>query len=122
MTGVVVLTRNRRDRVLATLDRLTGLPERPKLVVVDDASHDGTAEAVAARHPHDPLRRHQRPPHTLRTGQKTRRLQRFPEADEGTRTPDPLLTMEVLYRLSYVGAGVSLVGWSGGSRIRTCVG
>ena len=25
------------------------------------------------------------------------------EADEGTRTPDPLLTMEVLYRLSYVG-------------------
>jgi hypothetical protein len=30
--------------------------------------------------------------------------------------------MEVLYRLSYVGAGVSLTGWSGGSRIRTCVG
>jgi hypothetical protein len=30
--------------------------------------------------------------------------------------------MEVLYRLSYVGAGVSLIGWSGGSRIRTCVG
>jgi hypothetical protein len=26
------------------------------------------------------------------------------EADAGTRTPDPLLTMEVLYRLSYVGA------------------
>jgi hypothetical protein len=25
------------------------------------------------------------------------------KADEGTRTPDPLLTMEVLYRLSYVG-------------------
>jgi hypothetical protein len=24
-------------------------------------------------------------------------------ADAGTRTPDPLLTMEVLYRLSYVG-------------------
>jgi hypothetical protein len=30
--------------------------------------------------------------------------------------------MEVLYRLSYVGAEASLVGWSGGSRIRTCVG
>jgi hypothetical protein len=45
-----------------------------------------------------------------------------PRADEGTRTPDPLLTMEVLYRLSYVGAAVSLDGWSGGSRIRTCVG
>ena len=25
------------------------------------------------------------------------------EADAGTRTPDPLLTMEVLYQLSYVG-------------------
>jgi hypothetical protein len=33
-----------------------------------------------------------------------------PRADEGTRTPDPLLTMEVLYRLSYVGVGVSLIG------------
>ena len=29
-------------------------------------------------------------------------------ADEGTRTPDPLLTMEVLYQLSYVGAEASL--------------
>jgi hypothetical protein len=52
-----------------------------------------------------------------------RKLPGFPRgADEGTRTPDPLLTMEVLYRLSYVGAGASLIGWSGGSRIRTCVG
>jgi hypothetical protein len=31
-------------------------------------------------------------------------VQRLPRADAGTRTPDPLLTMEVLYRLSYVGA------------------
>jgi 4a-hydroxytetrahydrobiopterin dehydratase len=31
-------------------------------------------------------------------------LARAVEADEGTRTPDPLLTMEVLYQLSYVGA------------------
>jgi hypothetical protein len=38
-------------------------------------------------------------------------------ADAGTRTPDPLLTMEVLYQLSYVG-----VSDDGGSRIRTCVG
>jgi hypothetical protein len=42
------------------------------------------------------------------------------KADEGTRTPDPLLTMEVLYQLSYV--GVCPRGRSGGSRIRTCVG
>ena len=27
------------------------------------------------------------------------------KADAGIRTPDPFLTMEVLYRLSYVGAG-----------------
>ena len=42
-------------------------------------------------------------------------------ADEGTRTPDPLLTMEVLYQLSYVGI-FRLAAGSGGSRIRTCVG
>jgi hypothetical protein len=31
-----------------------------------------------------------------------------PKADAGTRTPDPLLTMEVLYRLSYVGGVTAL--------------
>jgi GT2 family glycosyltransferase len=49
--GVVVLTRDRRDGVLATLDRLVELPERPEIVVVDDNSGDGTARAVARRHP-----------------------------------------------------------------------
>jgi hypothetical protein len=34
-------------------------------------------------------------------------------ADAGTRTPDPLLTMEVLYRLSYVGVRRSS-GWDSG--------
>jgi hypothetical protein len=43
-------------------------------------------------------------------------------ADEGTRTPDPLLTMEVLYQLSYVGVFSGSRTGSGGSRIRTCVG
>jgi GT2 family glycosyltransferase len=50
--GVVVATRNRRDRVLATLERLAELPERPEVVVVDNASQDGTPQAVARRHPH----------------------------------------------------------------------
>jgi GT2 family glycosyltransferase len=50
--GVVVATRNRRDRVLATLDRMAELPERPEVVVVDNASRDGTPHAVARRHPH----------------------------------------------------------------------
>jgi GT2 family glycosyltransferase len=49
--GVIVLTRDRRDRALATLDRLVELPERPQIVIVDNASRDGTARAVARRHP-----------------------------------------------------------------------
>ncbi|WP_308191749.1 glycosyltransferase family 2 protein [Kitasatospora humi] len=49
--GVVVITRNRRERLLHTLDRLTALPERPTIVVVDNASRDGTAAAVRRRHP-----------------------------------------------------------------------
>ncbi len=31
---------------------------------------------------------------------------RFPQADAGTRTPDPFITSEVLYQLSYVGAAM----------------
>ncbi|MEU6061920.1 glycosyltransferase, partial [Streptomyces sp. NPDC047097] len=50
-TTVVVLTHNRRDALLRTLGLLTALPERPPVVVVDNASTDGTADAVARRHP-----------------------------------------------------------------------
>jgi glycosyltransferase involved in cell wall biosynthesis len=46
--AVVIATRNRRDRLLATLERLVALPERPPLVIVDNASTDGTATAVAS--------------------------------------------------------------------------
>ncbi|MFH8371445.1 glycosyltransferase family 2 protein [Streptomyces sp. NPDC018031] len=49
--GVVVITRDRRQSLLHTLERLTALPERPVVVVVDNASRDGTAEAVRARYP-----------------------------------------------------------------------
>ncbi|MCK7624367.1 glycosyltransferase [Streptomyces sp. RS10V-4] len=49
-TTVIVITRNRRADVLHTLDRLAELPERPPVVVVDNASADGTAAAVRA-HP-----------------------------------------------------------------------
>jgi GT2 family glycosyltransferase len=45
--AVVIATRNRRDRLVATLQRLSALPERPPVVVVDNASTDGTAAAVA---------------------------------------------------------------------------
>jgi GT2 family glycosyltransferase len=49
--GVVVVTRNRRDTLLRTLDRLCALPERPPIVVVDNGSVDGTAAAARRAHP-----------------------------------------------------------------------
>ncbi|WP_055590118.1 glycosyltransferase family 2 protein [Streptacidiphilus griseoplanus] len=50
-TTVVVIAHNRRDSLLHSLDRLAELPERPPVVVVDNASTDGTAGAVRRRHP-----------------------------------------------------------------------
>jgi GT2 family glycosyltransferase len=48
---IVVLTYNRRREVLRTLHKLCGLPEQCPVVVVDNASSDGTAEAVARAFP-----------------------------------------------------------------------
>jgi len=48
---VVIATRNRREALLRTLARLTALPERPPIVVVDNASSDATPRAVSARFP-----------------------------------------------------------------------
>jgi GT2 family glycosyltransferase len=48
---VVVITRDRRLEVLRTLARLRALPERPPVIVVDNASADGTPVAVAQRFP-----------------------------------------------------------------------
>jgi N-acetylglucosaminyl-diphospho-decaprenol L-rhamnosyltransferase len=47
--GAVVLTHNRREEVLRTVGRLVELPEQPAIVVVDNASRDGTVEALAER-------------------------------------------------------------------------
>ncbi|MGW5666330.1 glycosyltransferase [Streptomyces sp. NPDC003758] len=41
-----MITRDRRDSVLRTLDRLADLPERPPVVVVDNGSSDATVAAV----------------------------------------------------------------------------
>jgi N-acetylglucosaminyl-diphospho-decaprenol L-rhamnosyltransferase len=49
--GVVVATRNRADRLAATLRELTALPERPPVVVVDNASTDHTRSMVVRRFP-----------------------------------------------------------------------
>jgi GT2 family glycosyltransferase len=46
---VVVATRDRRDRLLRTLDHLAALPEAPPVVVVDNGSTDGSPDAVRAR-------------------------------------------------------------------------
>ncbi|RRB11099.1 glycosyltransferase [Larkinella knui] len=49
--SVVIVTRNRIDTLLWTLDKLTRLPEKPPLIVVDNASTDGTPERVRACFP-----------------------------------------------------------------------
>lgn len=49
--GVVVITHNRRTELDRTLRLLRALPEAPPVVVVDNGSSDGTAEAVRRDHP-----------------------------------------------------------------------
>jgi GT2 family glycosyltransferase len=53
-TTVVIATRNRREQLEHTLDRLAELPERPPVVVVDNGSRDDTVAAVRSRH--EPVR------------------------------------------------------------------
>lgn len=48
---VVIITRDRRDELLHTLGELARLPERPPVIVVDNASTDDTVEAVRRHHP-----------------------------------------------------------------------
>jgi GT2 family glycosyltransferase len=48
---VVVATRNRCSGLCATLERLTALPERPRVIVVDNGSTDGTPAAVRRAFP-----------------------------------------------------------------------
>jgi GT2 family glycosyltransferase len=48
---VVVITHDGRARIGRCLERLSALPERPQLIVVDNGSRDGSADLVAARFP-----------------------------------------------------------------------
>ncbi|MEU8803604.1 glycosyltransferase [Spirillospora sp. NPDC048819] len=48
---VVVITKDRRHSLLATLARTRELADRPPVIVVDNASRDGTADAVAEQFP-----------------------------------------------------------------------
>lgn len=45
--SVVVLTYNRRSEVMQTIASLLRLPERPEVIVVDNASTDGTPQLIA---------------------------------------------------------------------------
>src|SRR3954452_24366262 len=49
--SVVVLTYNRADELITTLQRLLALPERPPIFVVDNASDDSTVAGVKALFP-----------------------------------------------------------------------
>jgi GT2 family glycosyltransferase len=50
-TTVVIATRNRGAELCRTLERLSRLPERPPVVVVDNGSQDGTTAMVRDRFP-----------------------------------------------------------------------
>jgi len=50
-TAVVVASRDRREALLDSIPRHLALPERPRVVLVDNASSDGSPDAVAAAHP-----------------------------------------------------------------------
>jgi GT2 family glycosyltransferase len=49
--AVVMITHNRREDLLLSLEHLVRLPERPPIFVVDNGSSDMTAESVAERFP-----------------------------------------------------------------------
>jgi GT2 family glycosyltransferase len=51
LVTVVVITRDRRDELLPTLDRLADLPGSPPVIVLDNGSTDGSAAATRAAHP-----------------------------------------------------------------------
>ncbi|MFF9819154.1 glycosyltransferase family 2 protein [Streptomyces sp. NPDC014006] len=49
--GIVIATRDRADRLAGALRHLTALPERPEILVVDNASRDHTRALIARDFP-----------------------------------------------------------------------
>ena len=62
-----------------------------------------TARTAAARRPRVDPSTEKRPSEESRSDKKSLQIRR---ADGETRTPDPIITSDVLYQLSYVGAGL----------------
>lgn len=58
---VVITTRNRRDELRRAIESALAQDCRPTVLVIDDASEDGTAEMVAAEFPSVSLHREERP-------------------------------------------------------------
>ncbi|GAB3027132.1 glycosyltransferase family 2 protein [Spirosoma pulveris] len=48
---IVIITRNRVETLLQTLGKLAALPQNPPIIVVDNASTDGTHDRVKATYP-----------------------------------------------------------------------
>ncbi len=48
---VVMITYNRREEVLQSLDKISSLPEQPSIILVDNGSIDGTFDAVGLAFP-----------------------------------------------------------------------
>ena len=49
--SVVIVTHNRLPELLTSIDHLRALPEEPRIIVVDNASSDGTADTASRRYP-----------------------------------------------------------------------
>lgn len=49
--SIVLITHGRCSEALTTVERLRALPAKPKVIVVDNASADGTAQALRQRFP-----------------------------------------------------------------------
>jgi len=48
---IVIASRDRREQLMASIPHHLALPERPPVILVDDGSRDGSADAVAAAFP-----------------------------------------------------------------------
>lgn len=49
--SVVMITHDRRDEAIGCVRKILALPERPRVVVVDNGSRDGTSAALGRVHP-----------------------------------------------------------------------